>query len=384
MSGPGGARVAVVHEWLLDYAGSERVLAEILATFPGADLFTLVDRPDEALARAIPQRAKATSFIQSLPNPRRWLRYYLPLMPLAVRRLDVSGYDIVISSSHAVAKGVVTGAEQLHVSYVHSPMRYAWDLQDEYLRHYGLDRGIRGSVARWMLRRLRHWDARSAQGVDSFIANSRHVARRIEKAYGREAEVLYPPVDVDAFGLEERKDDYYLTVSRLEPYKRVDLLLEAFAAMPGRRLLVIGDGPQMPKLRAMAGANVELAGYRSTPELRQRMQKARAFLFAGIEDFGIVMAEAQACGTPLIAFDGGGAAEIVREDTGMLFGQQSAAAVIDAVGRFEREAGRFTPRACRDNAARFSRERFSRGLSERVAALWQRFARERATAPAPR
>ena len=321
-------RIAVVHEWLIDYAGSERVLREILDLYPQADLFTLIDARDDELRAAIPRPVRATSFLQSFPKPRRWLRYYVPLMPLAIEQFDLTGYDIVISSSHAVAKGVITGPAQLHLSYVHTPMRYAWDLQHEYLRAAGLERGPRAWAARLALHRLRQWDVRSANGVDVFVANSSHVARRIRKAYRREAEVLHPPVDVQSFPLQEKKEDFYLTVSRLEPYKRVDLLIEAFRRMPERRLVVIGDGPEMPRLRSKLPPNVELRGRLSTPEVRDHMQRARAFLFAGIEDFGIVMAEAQACGTPLIAFERGGAAEIVRTGdasapTGVLFAQQT-------------------------------------------------------------
>src|SRR5205823_5243125 len=349
VSGTAGPRIAVVHEWLLDFAGSERVLRDILEIVPQADLFALVDQPDDELMAAIPRRAKATSFLQRLPRPRRWLRYYVPLMPLAVEQLDVSAYDIVISSSHAVAKGVVTGPRQLHLSYVHTPMRYAWELRDEYLRAAGLDRGLRGWGARFVLERLRRWDVRSARGVDVFLANSAHVAQRIQKAYRRDAEVLYPPVDVDAFPMRETKEDFYLTVSRLEPYKRIDLLVDAFAARRGRRLIIIGGGPEMRRLRAKATPNVELLGRLPTPEVRDYMPRARAFLFAGLEDFGIVMAEAQACGTPVIALARGGATEIVRDDTGLLFSEQSAAALGEAVQRFERDCGRFTAGACREN-----------------------------------
>ncbi len=362
MSAP---RVAVVHEWLLDYAGSERVVREILQVVPHADLFALIDRPDAELREALGRRAKATSFLQRLPRPKKWLRYYLPLMPLAVARLDVSAYDVVISSSHAVAKGVRTRPGQLHLSYVHTPMRYAWDLREEYLRAAGLERGPAGWAARFVLERLRRWDERSARGVDVFVANSAHVAQRIRRSYGREAEVLHPPVDTAAFTLRERKEDFYLTVSRLEPYKRVDLLLAAFARLPGRRLVVIGDGPEMARLRAMATGNVELRGRLSSAEVIAHMQRARAFLFAGIEDFGIVMAEAQACGTPLIAFAAGGAAEIAREDTGILFAEQTAAAALDAVERFERL--RFAPGACRENALRFERARFRQRFAELLA-----------------
>jgi glycosyltransferase involved in cell wall biosynthesis len=378
-------RIAVVHEWLLDFAGSERVLRDILEAFPRADLFTLIDRPDEELGAAISRRAHATSFLQRFPRPARWLRYYVPLMPLAVEQLDVSGYDIVISSSHAVAKGVLTGPLQLHVSYVHTPMRYAWEMQHGYLRDAGLEHGLRGWAARVALHRLRQWDARTAAGVDVFIANSAHVARRIRKTYRREAQVLYPPVDVSAFSMATEKDDFYLTVSRLEPYKRIDLLVEAFRRRPERRLRIIGDGPQMRRLKANRPANVELLGRLPTATLREHMQRARAFLFAGIEDFGIVLAEAQACGTPVIAFGQGGAAEIVRTadpPTGLLFSEQSPDALLQAMQRFEADPDRFSAHACRENALRFDRARFRERFRQFVCLQWQRFSRELATTPA--
>lgn len=356
-------RIAVVHEWLLDFAGSERVLRDILQVLPQSDLFVLIDQPDDELRGAIPRRAKQTSFLQWLPRPHRWLPYYVPLMPLAVRQLDVSGYDTVISSSHAVAKGVRTRPGQFHLSYVHTPMRYAWGMGEEYLRAAGWHRGAAGWAARRVLERLRRWDARSAKGVDAFVANSAHVAARIREAYGREAEVLHPPVDTAELPLREDKSDFYLTVSRLQPYKRIDVLVAAFARMPDRRLVVIGDGPEMRRLAAMASANVELRGRLSRAEVREHMQSARAFLFAGVEDFGIVIAEAQACGTPVIAFGRGGAAEIVRPDTGILFGAQTADALVDAVQRFE-QGRRFAAARCRENALRFDRARFRQRFAE--------------------
>ncbi|HYX63021.1 MAG TPA: glycosyltransferase [Burkholderiales bacterium] len=376
-------KVAVVHEWLLDYAGSERVLREILAVVPDADLYALVDLPEDDLREAIPKRARATSFIQSLPRPRRWLRYYLPLMPLAVEQFDLSAYDIVISSSHAVAKGVITGPAQMHLSYVHSPMRYAWDLQHEYLRAARLERGPMGWLARLMLHRLRQWDARSANGVDVFLANSQHVARRIRKAYGRDAEVVYPPVDVSSFPLREAKDDFYVTVSRLEAYKRIDLLLAAFRQMPERQLVVVGDGPEMRRLRAAAPGNVSFPGRLPSAAVLEHMQRARAFLFAGIEDFGIVMAEAQACGTPLIAFAAGGAAEIVRGEesaspSGLLFHEQTAEALVQAVHRFERAPFRFLPAACHANALRFDRKEFRTRFAALLWRHWAQFPGKRA------
>ena len=382
LSGARAPRIAVVHEWLLDYAGSERVLREILEVVPHADLFTLIDRPDEELRAALPRRAKETSFLQSFPRARRWLRYYVPLMPLAVKGLDVSAYDIVISSSHAVAKGVRTAARQMHLSYVHTPMRYAWDLREEYLRAAGLEGGPLGWAARFALDRLRNWDVQSARGVDVFLANSSHVAARIRRAYGRDAEVLYPPVDVAAFPPGAQRDGFYLTVSRLEPYKRIDVLVKAFSRTPQRRLVVIGDGPEMRRLRAMAAPNVELRGWLSGGDVLSHMQRARAFLFAGIEDFGIVIAEAQACGTPVIAFNAGGAAEIVRETTGVLFGEQTPQAVLEALERFERLAP-FAPERCRENALRFDRGAFRRRFAEALGSHWEAFLRARATAPKP-
>jgi len=382
MTLPGGLRIAVVHEWLFDYAGSERVLEQMLALYPEADLFALAALPDEELMRAIPKRPTATTFLQSLPNVRRWLPYYVPLMPLAIEGLDLSGYDIVISNSHAAAKGVITGPDQLHVGHVCSPMRYAWDLQHQYLREAGLDRGLRGWAARWALHRIRQWDARAANGVDAFVAISHFIARRIRKCYRRDAEVVYPPVDVSQFALEQRKEDFYLTVSRLQPYKRVDLLVDAFAQMPERRLVVIGDGPEMKKLRSKAPPNVELAGYRPTAEVRERMRRARAFLFAGLEDFGIVMVEAQACGTPVIAYGRGGAAEIVRgedaaQPTGAFIQDQTPEAVKEAILSFEKRP-QPDPAACRENALRFDvavfRERFAAFVSRR----WEEFEQERA------
>jgi glycosyltransferase involved in cell wall biosynthesis len=364
-------RVAVVHEWLLDYAGSERVLREILEVLPDADLFALIDRRDAELREAIPHPTKATSFLQRFPRPQRWLRFYVPLMPLAIERLDLSDYDLVVSSSHAVAKGVRTRPGQRHLSYVHTPMRYAWEMEDEYLRAAGLDRGLLGWAARRSLARLRRWDARSARGVTLMLANSRHVAERIRRVYGREAEVLHPPVDVAAFQPGASRGDFYLTVSRLEAYKRIDLLVAAFAQRPDRRLVVVGDGPEMGRLRALAPPNVELRGRLPGAEVLALMQRARAFFFAGVEDFGIVIAEAQACGTPVIALGRGGAAEIVRgedapQPTGVLFPEQNAAQVLAALGRFERDPARFAPQACRENAQRFDRAVFRRRFGELV------------------
>jgi len=233
-------------------------------------------------------------------------------MPLAIEQLDVSKHDIILSSSHAVAKGVLTGPDQLHISYVHSPIRYAWDLQHQYLREAGLNKGLKAQAARWLLHKIRMWDYRTANGVDHFVANSQFIARRIKKVYGRTADVIYPPVDVDRFTLNENKDNYYFTASRMVPYKRIDLIVEAFSQMPDRKLVVIGDGSEMSKIKSKATKNVEILGYQPNHVMQEHMQKAKAFVFAAEEDFGITPVEAQACGTPVIAFGKGGSLETVR------------------------------------------------------------------------
>ncbi|MEX2113970.1 MAG: glycosyltransferase family 4 protein [Pirellulales bacterium] len=349
----------------MTYAGSERVVEQLLAMFPQADVFSLIDflRPSDR--RFLGGKRVTTSFLQQMPLARRLYAAYLPLMPLAIEQLDLSGYDLVLSSSHCVAKGVLTGPDQLHISYVHTPMRYAWDAQHEYLASSRFGRGVRGWLARWMLHKLRIWDARTAAGVDSFVANSRFIARRIWKTYRRTAEVIYPPVDTEAFGLCEQREDYYVTASRLVPYKRVDLLVDAFGRMPDKRLIVVGDGPELRPLRARAGRNVSLVGYQEFDSMRDHVARARAFLFASREDFGIVLVEAQASGTPVIAFGQGGALETVRgldgpTPTGHFFRDQTVDAVVDAVRTFEHESYRIQPAECRTNALRFGVERFQR------------------------
>ncbi|PLZ04268.1 glycosyl transferase family 1 [Burkholderia sp. WAC0059] len=370
-------RVAVVHDWLVTYAGAERVLEQIIACFPDADLFALVDFvEDRAFLRG---KRATTSFIQRLPAARRRYRAYLPLMPLAIEQLDLSGYDIVISSSHAVAKGVLTGPDQVHLSYVHSPIRYAWDLQHQYLRESKLTHGPKSMLARLILHYIRNWDVRTANSVDQFIANSAFIARRIRKVYQRDAAIVFPPVDIDGFALQTQKEDFYLTASRLVPYKKIDLIVEAFARTPSRRLVVIGDGPDMEKVRAKAAPNVEIMGYQAFSVLRDRMRRAKAFVFAAEEDFGISVVEAQACGTPVIAYGKGGALETVRDETqarptGLFFREQSVESMLAAIDAFERDPGRFRPEDCRANAERFSvasfRERFLAQVRQAVPAGW--------------
>lgn len=364
---PGNLRIAIVHDWLVNYAGSERVLEQILLCFPRADLYSVVDFVPESQRAFLQGKHPTTTFIQRLPGATRHYRHYLPLMPLAIEQLDLSSYDLIISSSHAVAKGVLVGPDQIHISYVHSPIRYAWDLQHQYLRESGLDRKFSGHLARLILHYLRLWDTRTAHGVDHFIANSAFIARRIRRVYGRSAHVIHPPVDVQSFSLHEAKDDFYLAASRMVPYKKMDLIVEAFTAMPEKKLVVIGDGPDLAKAKSKAGPNVAILGYQSFEVLRDHMQRARAFVFAAEEDFGITPVEAQACGTPVIAYGKGGALETVRgveqpRPTGILFPEQSKVAIIAAVKNFEKQRGTISAQYCRHNAECFSSDLFRKKL----------------------
>jgi glycosyltransferase involved in cell wall biosynthesis len=364
-------KIAIVHEWFVNYAGSERVVEQILNLVPHADLFAVVDFLDDSQRGFIQHKKVTTTFIQKLPFAKTKFRQYLPLMPLAIEQLDLSAYDLIISSSHAVAKGVLTSPHQLHISYVHSPIRYAWDLQHQYLKESNLERGIKSWIARWILHQIRIWDTRTANGVDLFIANSQFIARRIQKVYRRDAQVIYPPVDLQNYAICEQKQNFYLTASRLVPYKRIDLIVEAFSQMDDRQLIVIGDGEQMAKIRAKASSNIKFLGHLEPEKLRTYMQNAKAFIFASEEDFGITPVEAQACGTPVIAFGRGGVRESVRgldsdRPTGVFFAEQTAVSICDAVLEFEKNSDCILPATCRENAMRFSTERFQAEFLEFV------------------
>jgi len=355
------------------------VLEQMLAVYPDADLFCVIDFLDDQSRDFILGKKPTTTFIQHLPKARSKYRSYLPLMPLAIEQLDLSGYDLVISSSHAVAKGVLTGPDQLHVSCIYSPIRYAWDLQNQYLKEAGLDRGIKGWLAKWILHKIRLWDARTANGVDSFIAISHFIARRIKKSYRRESTVIYPPVDIHAFTQVDNKESFYLAASRMVPYKRIDLIVEAFSKMPDRRLVVIGDGPEFNKVKAKAGKNIEILGYQEFGVLKDHMQRARAFVYAAEEDFGIIPLEAQACGTPVIAYGKGALLETIRdlasheEPTGVFFKSQTVESIKETVEYFEKNMEGITPEACRKNAERFAPEVFRENFSRFVENEYERF-----------
>jgi len=365
--------IGFVHDWLTVRAGAEKVLEAALDLDQNAPIYTLVYRKEGFVHSPISTRRVITSFIERLPRGRRSYRSYLPFMPLAIEQFDLGDHEVVISSSHAVAKGALTRADQLHISYVHTPIRYAWDLQHQYLRESGLERGLRGALARWILHYIRDWDVASANRVDFFVANSRYVARRIHKIYRRKAKVVYPPVDVERFTPRSDRDDFYLALSRFVPYKKMDLIVRTFSQL-GLPLVVIGDGPDFAKIERLAGSNVKLLGRQPDEVARDYMERCKAFVFAADEDFGITPVEAQAAGAPVIAFGRGGVTETVIEGkTGLFFGEQTEESLAEAVRRFEKEGRAFDAQAIRENAEQFSKKRFLAEFSELVEGAWSRF-----------
>jgi len=358
-------KVAIVHDWLTVYAGAERVLEQMLLCYPSADIFSLVDFIPASNRNFLHNKIVTKSFIQKLPFAKRVYRSYLPFMPLAIEQFDLSSYDLIISSSHAVAKGVLTGPDQVHICMCYSPIRYAWDLQHQYLKESGLTKGIKGWIAKLILHKIRIWDLRTANGVDEFIAISNFISRRIWKIYKRKSTVIYPPVDIDSFESCVEKEDYYLTASRMVPYKKIELIVNAFREMPDKRLVVIGNGPDFEKIKMLAGPNVTLLGYQSFDVLSAHMKSSKAFIFAAEEDFGIAPLEAQASGTPVIAYGKGGALETIvdssmdgKKRTGVFFRYQTTEAIISAIQEFETLAVKISPVDCRKNAMRFSPQRF--------------------------
>ncbi len=361
----GKNKIAVVCDWLVTYAGAERILEQVLEVLPEADLFSLIDFLPSGERGFIKNKKVRTSFLQHFPFARSGYRSFLPLMSYAVERLDVSGYDLVISISHAVAKGVKTRPGQKHICICCSPMRYAWDLRGQYLEESGLNSGIKGWLANRLLDRVKAWDLKATPRVTDFIAISGYIGRSIEHNYGRGSVIIYPPVYVDKFVPGGRKGDFYLTVSRMVPYKRVPLIVEAFASMPDKRLVVIGDGPEFEKVKAKAAGNIEVLGYQPDDVLKDYMQRAKAFVFAAEEDFGIAPVEAQACGTPVIAYGQGAVRETVVEGkTGLFFNEQSVQSIIGVVKRFESMEGAFDPAAIRKNAEIFSTGRFKEEFAD--------------------
>lgn len=366
-------KIAIIHDWLVTYAGAERVLEQMLNVFPNSDLFSLVDFLPEDNRDFIQNKPVKTSYIQKLPFAKKQYRSYLPLMPFAVEQFDLSEYDLIISSSHAVAKGVITGPDQLHICMCYSPIRYAWDLQHQYLKEAGLDKGVKGFIAKRILHRIRIWDISSANGVDKFIAISNFIKRRIEKVYRRSSTVIYPPVYTEDFNLSSGpRKDFYLTASRMVPYKKIDLIVETFSKnFPDKKLIVIGEGPDFKKIQNIAASNVTLLGYQKFNVLKEHLSNAKAFIFAAEEDFGIAPLEAQASGTPVIAFGKGGALETIKglsddEPTGVFFQEQTIESLSKAIRSFEANSESITKEFCVKNSIKFSKDRFKIEFKEFV------------------
>jgi glycosyltransferase involved in cell wall biosynthesis len=364
-------RVAIVHDWLVTYAGAERVLEQMLLAYPEADVFSLVDFVDKDSRNWLLNKKVTTSFVQRLPLAKSKYRLYLPLMMIAVEQFDLSSYDVIISSSHAVAKGVLTGPNQIHICMCYSPIRYAWDLQHQYLAESNMVRGVKSFFARWILHKVRIWDSRTSNGVDEFIAISHFISKRIKKTYGRESVVIYPSVDTLKFlPRSVGKKDFYVTCSRMVPYKKIDLIVETFSKnFQDKQLVVIGDGPDYTKIKNLAGSNVRFLGRASFEVLLEHLATAKAFIFAAEEDFGIAPLEAQSCGTPVIALGKGGALETIvglesSSSTGVFFKEQTIDSLTKAIKQFELSFDSISSANCRKNALRFSEARFQNEFKE--------------------
>lgn len=371
-------KIALVHDWLTGMRGGEKCLEVLCRNFPEAQVYTLLHTPG-ATSPTIERMSIQTSFLQRVPGAQRHYRYLLPLMPSAVEHLRIpDDVDVVVSFSHAVAKSIRVPAGVPHVCYCFTPMRYAWHRRADYFASSRRFTStplsvVRGRILDW----IRDWDHRTADRVTHFIAISRTIQRRIQESYGRQSQIIYPPVDTEFYtpSPESRaREDFYLCVSALVPYKRIDLAVDACSKL-GRRLVVIGTGPEAGRLRRLAGPTVEMAGWCSDEEIRGRMRRCRALLFPGNEDFGIVPVEAQACGTPVIAYRDGGVAETVLEatatdrGTGWFFGQQSSEGLAEAVLRFEKEGHSFCPDSARTQSERFSTDRYEREFLDFLHAL---------------
>lgn len=365
---------ALIHDWLNTYAGAEKCVESFTNIYGDFDTFSLIDYlKDSDRKRILKGKHAKTSFIQKLPYSKSKYRNYLPFFPLAIEQFDLSEYDLILSSSHAVAKGVLTHANQLHISYVHTPIRYAWDLYFQYLKESNLDKGIKGLVAKYFLHKIRIWDYSTVNRVDYFIANSKYIAKRINKVYRKDATVIYPPVDTNKFHLTEKKEEFYLTASRMVPYKKIDLIVETFSKI-GKKLVVIGSGPEMKKIKEKSSKNIEILGFQEDEILIKYMQEAKAFVFAAEEDFGIIPVEAQACGTPVICLNKGGTAETVIDGvTGIHFQEQNIESLKNAIYRFEKLYDRFIPEIIRKNSIKFSKERFEKEIKDFVEEKYSMF-----------
>ena len=373
-------KIAIVHEWVTVIAGSESCFKGFTEIYPEADIFLLVSDEKSLEKLNIDPSRVTNSFVQKLPKAKTKWKNYLPLFPYAIEQFDLSAYDLIISSSHAVAKGVITNASQTHICYIYSPIRYAWDLYHQYLKEANLTKGIKGFLAKSILHYIRRWDLGTANSVDEFIPISNYIEKRVWRTYRRKSyKVIYPPVSVDDFTLNEDKEDFYLAASRLVPYKKIDLIVETFSKMPNKKLVVIGDGPEFKKVKSKAGSNVKILGRQEFEVLKDYMQRAKAFVFAAEEDFGIIPIEAQACGTPVIAFGKGGSLETVKgkfitqpieaSDTGVYFDKQNIDSLTNAVSYFEENHTKFNPIKIREFALTFDKKKFKVNIKNTFAEI---------------
>ena len=353
-------KTALVHDWLTGMRGGEKVLEVFCEMFPDAPLYTLLHIPG-SVSPLIERRRIETTFVQQMPRVATKYRNYLPLFPTAIESFNFAGYDLILSSSHCVAKGVIPHPGTTHISYVHTPMRYVYEMYDQYFGPQQMGR-LKRCVIPFFANYLRMWDVATTDRVDHYVANSENVRRRIQRHYRRDASVIWAPVDTQRLTLSEKSDDYYLVVSALAPYKRVDLAITA-AAKLGRRLVVVGTGPERAALEKLAGPNVKFLGWQSDDQVRDWYAGCRALLFPGEEDFGIVPLEAQACGKPVIAFGRGGALEtVVDGQTGVFFAEQTADALAAAMTHLEQEPHHFVPGTIREHALKFDRAVFKQRM----------------------
>lgn len=362
-------KTAIVHDWLVNYGGAERVVEQMLLLYPDADIYTLV-YDKKKMGKIFPKEKVHTSSLQKIPMAEKLYTKFLSLMPKAFEEFDLTGYDLVIASSSCCAKGVITSPTTPFIAYIHSPMRYAWDLYYDYLKNSG--RLTKFFMKRWMPD-IRKWDYISSQRIDTLVANSSYIARRIKKFWNRDAAVVYPPVDTDRLSVsDEAAGDYFVVFSRFVPYKRIDLAISACARL-NKKLIVIGSGSQEKELKLLAAscknADIKFTGRISDSEVKAYLQKCRALIFCAEEDFGIIPVEAQACGRPIIAFGKGGALEtVVNEKTGVFFEEQSVGSLVKAIEKFEKldKENTFNPKKIREHAEKFSAENFRKNLSEQI------------------
>lgn len=380
-------RKVLVHDWYTVYGGAERCIESFTNLWDDFDHYTLVDTLTEEQRKIILKgKTTKTSFIQKLPFGKKKYRSYLPLFPLAIEQFDLSEYELILSSSSSVAKGVLTRPDQLHIAYVYSPVRYAWDLYFQYLKESGLNKGLKGILARYFLHRLRLWDFSTLNRPNYYIAISKYVGERIKKIYGKDSIVIYPPVDTTSFKIGNETSDYFITCSRMVPYKKIDLIVKAFSKT-NKKLIVIGEGPDFEKIKKFSTSNINLMGFVGKKDMIELIKKARAFIFAAEEDFGIAPIEAQACGVPVIAFGKGGALETVKgsyindnnveNKTGVFFREQNVTSLLEALDFFEKHEKSFDKQFIRKNAEFFSIERFEKEFKETIELLYTNWKKQK-------